>query len=91
MPSTTDLGLDKIPNEDQPVETSTYESFKAMSDSLVDNNQNETGPEITNKITESTSSSVEDSLSQQLESNPIVNVSNGEELDILVKMERANK
>lgn len=89
MPSTTDLGLDTNPYENQPI-ASTYESFKVMSDSLVDNNQNETGTEIANTITKSNSSSVGDSLSEQLV-NPIVNVSNGEELDILVKMERANK
>lgn len=89
MPSTTDVGLESISNADK----FTYESFKVMSDS----NENNVGDEDMGAEIKAESKNRE--IVESLPSNdpfdslkaPIMSLNNGEELDILVKMERANK
>jgi hypothetical protein len=91
MPSTTELGLDANPNVNT---TDTfYQSFKTMSDSKPSRNgTSEIIPSDINEniIKSGLSSPVEGPLAD-LEKNPIVSVNIGEDLDVLVKMERMNK
>lgn len=87
MPSTANLGPD----------ANSYESFKTMSEptKLVANTNGVTEPKIIpndvndNTVKSNSSSPIEDKLAEL--KNPIVPVKDAEELDVLIKMERANK
>lgn len=77
MPSTTEIATEPSLNAD--IVTQKYTSFKSMSDSTSSVDCNDV------------KSQQEEINGDQSLKNSIVSVSNGEELDILIKMERANK
>ncbi len=91
MPSTTELGINgnsKVNNPD-----TYYQSFDIMSDSQLDRNDTTgiiSSGISTNNIKSGLSSLGESPLSDS-EMNPIVSVSIGEDIDVLIKMERMNK
>ena len=96
MPSTADLApeITKTRNDQhsdahtKQDDTNSYESFKIMTDSKV-SKSNGNGIEHTS-VSRTESGEAEQQLND-LSKNPLVNSEDGAELDILVKMERANK
>ena len=95
MPSTADLAPEVIARNCQPSNTSNpekiaaaYESFQLVTDSKVGNK----GDHISLSRTESGSSVTDEVVPiDDLAKNPLVNSNYGADLDILIKMERANK
>lgn len=101
MPSTADLApeITKTRNDQhsdahaKQEDTTSYESFQIMTDSKVSKSNGIEHSSVSR--TESGSSAVtgdaEQQITNDLSKNPLVNSEDGAELDVLVKMERANK